>query len=560
MTGRSGTADSWITKLDQLATDCEFPMWDNLNLTCGAMRATGFLAPQGWALAFELITYSRGEPSIQRDVYAYGPALQSQGLRASTTCLVPTEELVEYPDERTIRSRLTGRIIWWEGGGAAGTGEAHAYWPVKAIPKTATIRVLGEPVTVPLKLPSLGGRKLKPGGLRQRALPEEAVMFQLCEQLPRETLFASPAELAASLGLAEATVHFQLQDWQHPGSGKAASTSPDIVEMVEALEQRRALGTLSGRANCDWRQWLDTLLPLWSESDADEWRITKGGPPPATPAPEPKPLPAPAWLETTNHPQLDAGDVAVRASGFVSSLGPLLVLQGVGLATCSISREIWAYGPGTPVGRRLYSWPMPPWTAWHNNAPEEGLSPAHVKVGPATYLVLYDQLYEAVAKKGKVHKLRCRFKRGERITLDVLGHPVTLTLEVPPTDDLELEYRHNLRRLIPSLVLLYALCDAAPRDVLFASSTELRRLLSLPDDARLLFEFDDFQTVRSGQPLNFSPDLAALANALVDGAPLTRLPGRPDANWRHWLDHKLGNLLPWQAAEWDKPFLLQVEP
>lgn len=530
MTTKRAGAASWLPRLDEFATGCEFPIWDNMDYPCGAMRATGFLRPKGWVLVFEAIVCPRVESDISRYVYAFGPGLRASGMKGTQANLVHPDELVEHIDDLTQRSRLTGRVLWWaKGKDAEGP---HVYWPQQAVPRTATVKVLGETVTVPLRVPSLRGRAVASPELLKRAHPEEALLFQLCDRLGRETLFAKPVELARFLRLRVAEVHFQLDDWQHPAGCQPASSSPDLVEMVAALEERRPLGKLRGKKNGDWRCWLAALLPLWSDEDAAEWQSVEGtAPPPVEPRrPKPsRPPDRPEWLEETTHPHLDGDGALVHATGFVSSKGPLLVLQEVEEHRLSVFRCTYAYGPGTSVER------------------------ISKVILPSIYLVRHDQLFEIVKRQGSTHWLRCRFRRGERITVKLLGQEVSLELEVPEVADLTAAQRKQLARLSPSRVLLYALCEAAPRSLLFAPSAELAKRLRLPRDARVLFEVDDFE-LPTGR-LGSSPDLVAMAEALASSGPLM-LPGRPNAHWHHWLGRSLKNLRAADKGGWTEPVSL----
>ena len=525
-TKRAGVT-TWLPRLDEFATSFEFPSWDNMDYPCGAMRATGFLRPRGWVLAFEAVTCPRIDSEVSRTVFAFGPALKASGNKGTQATLVPPDELVEHLDERTQRSRLTGRVLWWAMGKEA--EGPHIHWPQQRVPKTATVRVLGEPVKVPLRVPSLGARTSASAAMLQRVHPEEAVLFQLSDRLERDRLFASPVELARFLGLRAAEAHFQLDDWQHPVGGEPASCSPDLVEMVAALQERRPLGKLRGKKNGDWRCWLGALLSLWTDEDAAEWQPEEGTPPPPAEPPPAKPAATPArpeWLEELTRPHLENAAALVRASGFVTSKGPLLVLQEVSENRYSVLRATYAYGAATSVER---------------------FSRVILPGSDESYLVRYDQLFEIIRRHGSSAWLRCRFRRGDRITVKVHGQEVALRLEVPEGANLSTAQREQLARLSPSRVLLYALCEAAPRSLLFASSAELARRLRLARDARALFEVDDFE-YPSGR-LGSSPDVVAMAEALASGGPLT-LTGRPNAHWRQWLGQSLANLRTADTGGW----------
>jgi len=248
---------------------------------------------------------------------------------------------------------------------------------------------------------------------------------------------------------------------------------------------------------------------------------------------EPSDLGHPDWLaKTITHPHLDNTAGLVRANGFVSSLGPLLVLQEVEHHRYSIFRAFYVYGPGTKVER----------------------SSGCIINNSSQYLVRHDQLYEAIEKRGSTHVLRCRFRRGESVALKVLGRSLTLKLQMPPLRGIRLKHPEFLERLGASGILLYALCEAAPRDLLFASSAELAKLVRLPRDAKQLFEVDDFEMPQG--PLTRSPDLVAMANALVENLPLPKLEGKVNSSWRHWLNEQLAYQVPGHRHGWDDPIQL----
>jgi hypothetical protein len=230
----------------------------------------------------------------------------------------------------------------------------------------------------------------------------------------------------------------------------------------------------------------------------------------------------PDWLaKTMIRPHLDNTAGLLRANGFVSSLGPLLVLQEVEHHRYSIFRAFHVYGPGTKVER----------------------SSGCIIDNSSQYLVRHDQLYEAVEKRGRTHVLRCRFRRGQRVTL-----------QMPPLRGIRLEHPEFLEHLGASGILLYALCDSAPRELLFASSAELAKLLRLPKDAKQVFEVDDFEMPKG--PLARSPDLVAMANALVENCPLPKLEGKVNSSWRHWLNEQLAYQVPGHRHGWDEPLQL----
>ena len=84
-----GTMMSWIGQLDEHARNENFPFWDNVNYTAGAMRATGLASARGPVLAFKTVAYARRENLIGRHAYAYGPGVKNAGFQGFGTEIVP---------------------------------------------------------------------------------------------------------------------------------------------------------------------------------------------------------------------------------------------------------------------------------------------------------------------------------------------------------------------------------------------------------------------------------------------------------------------------------------
>ena len=166
----------------------EYPMWDNANYFCAAMRMTGFVTPGGTdGLVFQSLVTGLGEGNARVEFHRFGFGLPFGWNRVDH----------EVIDEETA----------------------------EAIEETHTWR--GRPVERHPEFPdSLG--------------PLEVVMLSLD---PGE-VFPSPDRLKELLGLpAAAEPLFVLDQWSGPEEDESACEAPDLVLAVEALRERRAVRT-----------------------------------------------------------------------------------------------------------------------------------------------------------------------------------------------------------------------------------------------------------------------------------------------------------------------------
>jgi hypothetical protein len=84
--------------------------------------------------------------------------------------------------------------------------------------------------------------------------PEEAMLFDICRNHP-EKVFLSNKGLA-KLAPPDAVPLFQFDDFEWPAAGAKASSSIDIVTMVEALRTRKKIAKLPGKANSHPEAWM----------------------------------------------------------------------------------------------------------------------------------------------------------------------------------------------------------------------------------------------------------------------------------------------------------------
>ncbi|MFH2005601.1 MAG: hypothetical protein ABI333_03330 [bacterium] len=545
------TKTGMLALLDESARSFDFPCWDSARFTCGAMRATGFRWRKGVALVVQSVDYVRSESFIARRTFAFGEGLPEVGYLGWEE-LVAEDVFFEDLDEHTLRCKPTGVIFEPETSRFARPDDPPS--------STFALKLGGQSYTVDLTLPLGPGARPQRARRLQRITPPEVVLFQLCEVAGRDVLFPSDAEVATRAGIAaKATALFRFDDWQHPAAGQEASASPDLVAMAEALDKRKPLRALPGESNCDFRHWLEIQLELHTADEAIQWGVTRRKGKPSILArgtrearkaretrearsrrarkPATRKGSAEAWLTRSMvTPQwTDAQQVAgaMRATGFVTSSGPALLLEAVKCAGDSgLDRELFAYGPGVGV------------------ATTAGI------IGYTGTLVDWQELYEPIGDR----LVRCRYAAGERAAVTVAGKRRRLELKVPALEGLSLKHRAKLSWLRPTDVVLYQICDTIPWNELFLPNKELTQRAGLPARAKRLFRFDDWQHPRPGQPLAASPDVQAMVAALDAGEPLRSLPGTRNGQWRLWLDSILSKRRRCEADEWTKPWRHQDAP
>jgi hypothetical protein len=245
--------------------------------------------------------------------------------------------------------------------------------------------------------------------------------------------------------------------------------------------------------------------------------------------------PAPDWLTHAHLDPLRSG--AMRITGFTSTLpeGDVLVVEAIAMHRLSIVRELYSFGPGSI------------------KTTEEGFLESR-------NLVAYEKIFERIAdQKSNVQRVKCRVARGEKLVLDVLGRRVNveMTLDKASLRGKKLKNGKRIDWLTPSRILLYQLCDAIPKDVLFSAVGELRKRAKIDPAAQPLFRFDEWQCPEHVEPLSSSPDLALMTSALAHNKAITKLPGTPSSTWQHSLDRVLALAEPKDEEQWTQIFDLR---
>ncbi|RLB61767.1 MAG: hypothetical protein DRI90_10655 [Deltaproteobacteria bacterium] len=91
--------EPWI-ELFRRAMAREFPWWDNVNYTHGAMRATGLAYGSNRTLLIETLAFAQRDGELQRTLNAFDPNRNESGYVTHHT-LAPESTFVEVIDEGT---------------------------------------------------------------------------------------------------------------------------------------------------------------------------------------------------------------------------------------------------------------------------------------------------------------------------------------------------------------------------------------------------------------------------------------------------------------------------
>ncbi|MBC6456582.1 DUF7003 family protein [Actinomadura sp. HBU206391] len=190
-----------IAELDEYSADFDFPIWDNTNYFCAAMRMTGFINPGGTdGLVFQSLVTGLGEENVRLELHRFG-----FGMTSGTIWDADSEILDEDEAGEIQRARSAGTVRLPNG---------HARVDLARDPDFGDH--LGPLETLMLRLTD---------------------SRELCDRT-----FLSAEQLKEPLGLpAEARPLFTLDEWRHPGAGEPASDSEDLCLAVEALRSRRAI-------------------------------------------------------------------------------------------------------------------------------------------------------------------------------------------------------------------------------------------------------------------------------------------------------------------------------
>jgi hypothetical protein len=176
-----------MAELDECFGDWEYPMWENANYFCAAMRMTGFITPGGTdGLVFGSLVTGLGEQSVRVEFHRFGFGLPFGWVGGVQHDVIGEEAAHAIEADRTWRGR---------------TLEPH---------------------------PEFGGS----------LGPLEVVMLSL----DPDEVFPPPERLKELLALpASAEPLFVLDEWTGPGLDEPASSAEDLVLAVEALRARRAV-------------------------------------------------------------------------------------------------------------------------------------------------------------------------------------------------------------------------------------------------------------------------------------------------------------------------------
>ncbi len=243
-----GGPELTIERLDEFCREFSFPSWGNVNVFYGGMHLTGFATADGDLLVFQsVVTMSSFLfVGVQREIASYAPAgtsLPSVSPGNMLDQLVENDQLFIHDDER-VTCRITGVTLQLG-------GPREPVGPTPDLPPTtADIELLGEQATVPLALD--GFAELDRAHQEELCLlePHELLTARLAQPPWRRRTILPPDRLAERLGLRgrvvpvlECSAWLQ-QDWDAADFDNAASASPDLVAIVDALRERRPLGRL----------------------------------------------------------------------------------------------------------------------------------------------------------------------------------------------------------------------------------------------------------------------------------------------------------------------------
>ncbi len=273
-----------IAELDEAARAFDLPLWDNAASATGAMRVTGFASRHGDALVIESIrTWPAAGEQVSWHGCAFGPGVKT---RQVVELLVDAaEDQLEHVelDGSDFVDGLTGNLTLFGERDESGRfvegshGRRVIAQPIPAGDavihlKRALLGMKGDEVKVPVRLPRSFAALPERERVRLRAVsPDEALLCQLCAR-HAEQMFAFDGYFAAAFGLPpDAKKLFQLSAFEWPAAGMPASSSIDVVTMVEALRRRRAIAALPGRANARPEAWLPAASEVRAYAGGDAW-------------------------------------------------------------------------------------------------------------------------------------------------------------------------------------------------------------------------------------------------------------------------------------------------
>ena len=241
-----------IAELDNAAESYDLPLWDNANYATGAMRITGFASRHGDVLFVQSINYQpRASVPVERDVTAYGPGAKKRSLNKQLV----EDDGVELDDHTRVISANNDIVVWGEfdeKGKPLKESRGDRYIP-SPMPADYYIASLdGEDVHYDPHFPeSFATDRLHD---LYRLTPAEAVLVDLCRRYPDKVFL--PSARLAKYAPDGAIPLFQFDDFEWVAAGVKASTSIDLVTIVEALRTRRRITALPGSPNSRPEAWM----------------------------------------------------------------------------------------------------------------------------------------------------------------------------------------------------------------------------------------------------------------------------------------------------------------
>lgn len=224
-----------IGALEPKFSEFEYPMWDNANYFTGAMRVTGFRCDAGQALVWEQIMTGLGDGGVSREVTVHASFKVDSSWRAHVAKLLDERKVSRWEGDAQV-SLLTGvrRVV---------DGKKERYVMPQGGPRSSTkLAKIGE---VPLSIDTSGLSKKHAALLGANTGPSEKLMVRLGQEPFRSKVFPKFSQLAKQAGLPPgAKAHFSFDVFELPAAGEPASSSPDIIAMVEALATGTKLTSL----------------------------------------------------------------------------------------------------------------------------------------------------------------------------------------------------------------------------------------------------------------------------------------------------------------------------
>ncbi|MDJ0747114.1 MAG: hypothetical protein QNJ32_27750 [Xenococcaceae cyanobacterium MO_167.B27] len=230
------STDKLLNQLDQAVSEFKFPIWDideDSSAITGAMRVSGFTSSSGIGLIFESIEYTKTENVIQCMVRCFATLPVRDWLESGDGIYVPYDDMIDGE---------TGKFIVDFG--------------------TFDIVIRDKKFNVNLDKTEL----INEGYIdnKSETLTKQALLFRICDTLPKDFLFSSLEFFKKAFELPEDTIIlFSIDDWEHPSieiyedDDIKPSNYEDIRVMVTTLEEKRTKLDLKGTPNTSWKYQID---------------------------------------------------------------------------------------------------------------------------------------------------------------------------------------------------------------------------------------------------------------------------------------------------------------